>query len=100
MSIKWLCVASGFILFLAIIPTWPYGYYIFLRWSIFISSLIVAYSFNIFKKTGLVLVFGAVAYLFNPIIPVYLTRQMWTPIDFLSAIIFFVGSEAVKENKQ
>jgi len=97
MNIKWLCVASGVILILAIVPTWPYSYYILLRWAIFISSIIVAAGFYNSKITGWALVFGAIAFLFNPIFPVYLNRQTWTPIDLVSAILFFIAGFSKKK---
>lgn len=92
MNLKWLCIASGIILLLAIIPTWPYGYYILLRWAIFTSSILVAVGFYNSKLTGWSLIFGGIAFLFNPIFPIYLSRQMWTPIDLLSAVLFFIAA--------
>jgi hypothetical protein len=97
MNIRWLCIASGIILMLAIIPSWEYSYYILLRWAIFISSIIVAIGFYNSKITGWALVFGAIAFLFNPIFPVYLSRQMWTPIDFISAVLFFIAAYSKKK---
>ena len=35
--------------------------------------------------------FGLVALLFNPLIPIYLTRELWVPIDLLTAILFVVA---------
>lgn len=97
MNIKLLCVASGVILILAIVPNWAYSYYILLRWAIFVSSIIVAYGFYKSKITGWALVFGAIAFLFNPIFPVYLTRQTWTPIDLISATLFFIAGFSNKK---
>lgn len=97
MKIKWLSVASGIILLLAIVPSWPYSYYILLRWAIFISSMIVAYRFYNSKGTGWALAFGAVAFLFNPIFPIYLTRQTWAPIDLVSAVLFFIAGFSKKK---
>jgi hypothetical protein len=97
MNIKLLCVASGIILLLAIVLSWPYSYYILLRWAIFASSIIVAIGFYNSKVTGWALVFGAVAFLFNPIFPVYLTRQTWTPIDLISAVLFFIAGFSKKK---
>ena len=97
MNMKWLCIASGIILIAAIIPSWPYNYYVFLRWAIFISAIITAYGFYNSKLTGWTLVFGAVAILFNPIIPVYLTRQIWTPIDLVAGILYFIAGFSTKK---
>jgi len=88
MNIKWLCISSGLLLFLAILY-WPYAYYVLLRWVIFISASIVAYSFYKSKFPAWVLTFGGIAFLFNPIYPVYLTREIWAPIDLISAVLFF-----------
>ncbi len=97
MNMKGLCVVSGIVLLLAILPTWPYSYYILLRWFIFVASIIVAYGFYKSKLTGWALVFGAVAFLFNPLFPVYLNRNTWTPIDFVAAILFFLAAYSNKK---
>ena len=99
MNIRGLCIASGVILILAIIPTWPYDYYVLLRWAIFISSIIVAYSFYSSKLPAWVLIFGSIAFLFNPLAPIYLSRPMWTPIDFISATLFFIAGYSVKNTQ-
>lgn len=75
---------------------WPYGYYILLRWVVSISAVIIA---NGFYKSGLkgwMLVFGAVAFLFNPIVPIYLSKETWVLIDFVSAILFFISAYSIK----
>lgn len=100
MNVKWLCIASGVGLVLAIIPTWPYGYYILLRWGIFISSIIVAYTFYNSKLPAWTFIFGAIAFLFNPIFPIHLTRATWTPIDLIGASLFFLAGYSVKKEKR
>lgn len=94
---KWLCIASGILLIAGIIPSWSYTYYILLRWAIFFSAIITAYGFYNSKLTGWALVFGAIALLFNPIIPVYLTRQIWTPIDLVTAVLYFIAAFSTKK---
>lgn len=94
---KWLCIASGILLLLAIPSGWPYDFYILLRWVIFISSLIVALGFHKSKITAWALIFGAIAFLFNPIIPVYLNKPSWVLIDFVSATLFFLAGYSVKK---
>src|SRR5260221_13159763 len=96
MNVKLICIASGIALILAIIPTWPYNYYILLRWFIFIASIVVAYGFHKSKLTGWVWVFGTIAFLFNPFFPIYLTRLTCTPIDLISAVLFFISSKSIK----
>jgi len=80
---------SGIILLIGI-PSWlPYGYYIILRIAIFISSILIAYRFYKKSLTFWAFVFGAVGLLFNPLMPVYMSKESWIPIDFITAIIFF-----------
>ncbi len=70
---------------------WPYGYYQLLRWLILGVGGYSAYlAYNSGRKiwTG---IFGVIALLFNPIIPFYLSRNTWQPIDIIVAIIFFIS---------
>lgn len=99
MNIKWLCIASGVFLLLAIPSGWPYDFYILLRWIIFITSLIVAIGFHKSGLNGWMMVFGGVVFLFNPIIPIHLAKSSWVLIDFVSAILFFIASSSTKKGK-
>lgn len=49
-------------------------------------------------STGWVVVLGAIAILFNPIIPIYLGRGVWAPIDVISAGLMAVSGVALDEN--
>ncbi len=100
MNIKWLCIASGILLLLAIPTGWPYDFYILLRWVISISSIVVAWGFYKSKLTAWTLVFGAIAFLFNPVAPIYLNKASWTLIDFVSAILFFLAGYSVKRRNK
>jgi len=66
----------------------PYGYYQFLRWvvcGIGIYVAVIAYRWGI---TWVTWVFGAIAVLFNPVIPITFSREIWLPIDIASSLIF------------
>lgn len=93
---KGLCIISGILLILAIPTGWPYSFYIFLRWFIFGASIIVAYGFYKSKLTAWTFIFGALAFLFNPIMPVYLDKTTWVGIDFIGAILFFIAAYSKK----
>jgi len=81
---------SAFMLFLAIAKL-PYGYYILLRWVVTISALFSAWvAYNSEDKFWPFLM-GGIAILFNPIIPVYLTKEIWVVIDFIIAIVFLIS---------
>ena len=90
---------SVFMLFLAI-PKLPYGYYILLRWVVTISALFsvwVAYDSE--DKFWVFLMVG-IAILFNPIIPVHLTKDIWVIIDLIVAILFLVSIFHIKPERK
>lgn len=97
MNIKIFCILSGVLLLLAIPSGWPYSYYIFLRWFISIVGLYVAYAFYDSQLQSWALVFLSIGLLFNPIIPIYLDKQSWVPIDLISAFLFFIASYSYRK---
>jgi len=84
---KYFVILSIFMLFGAI-AEWPYGYYILLRWITCITSILV--TFKAFEKNNdwAKVVFIVIAILFNPLVPIYLSRSTWIPIDIITAIFF------------
>jgi len=88
---KTLCITAGIALLLAIY-SFPYGYYIFLRWAIMLISIYVAilkFQGN-YKTAGLILL--SVAILFNPFVPITMAKSSWAIFDFITAMLFFVFS--------
>lgn len=100
MSLKKPSIIAGVLLLLAIPPIWPYGYYIFLRWVIFIASIIVAWGFYKSKLTAWTFIFGAIAFLFNPIAPIYLSKSSWVAIDFITATLFFLSAYSIRQKNE
>lgn len=87
---KALSLICAGLLFLAIVNL-PIGYYTLLRIVVTIgATAIVIKEF----EDGLniwVIVFGLIAILFNPILPIYFhNKAIWTPIDLVSGILFIV----------
>jgi hypothetical protein len=74
----------------------PYGYYTGLRWAVAIIAVISAFDAYRKEKVPWAWVFGGIMISFNPIVPIYLIRGMWTPIDIVATIIFLVSIFAVK----
>ncbi len=75
----------------------PYGYYQLLRFVVCGAGVYVAYTAYQWQKMWAVWLFGFVALLFNPLIPIYLSREMWQPIDVACAILFIVIVFMLKE---
>ena len=85
---------------IALMPL-PYGYYTLLRIVICgASGLIALHEYE--KKEELsawVLGFSFIAILYNPVIPVHLTREIWTPINIIT-ILCLMGHRASKGLKR
>jgi hypothetical protein len=86
---KTIAIIIGFLLLIAILPL-PYGYYTFLRLVVFGGGLFLAYQLYEQKLHKWSVVMAVLAVLFNPFIPVYLSRETWLPIDIVGAITFLV----------
>jgi hypothetical protein len=97
MNIKWLSIVAGILLLLGMLNGWPYDYYIILRWVVCGVAIFNIVGFYKSKLTGWALVFGALAFLFNPIFPVYMNKSSWVGIDLISAIVFFLAAYSIKK---
>ena len=94
----WFLIPAG-LLFLALVPM-PYGYYQFIRIAVSIAAGVIAYtSFNDGKQ-GWAIIFGGICVLFNPIFPIYLSREIWAPIDIVAALIFLGGWKMTRKTSQ
>jgi hypothetical protein len=83
-------IIPAIFLFGALIDGLPYGYFRLLRIVVCIASVaMVVYSNNvIIKYEWISWLFIGMAILFNPILPVYLSRSTWIVIDFIAGAIF------------
>lgn len=83
----WLVPAVALLIALAPLP---YGYYTLLRIIICGAAAFIAYS--IYQRQQAVslwvLAMSGLAILFNPLIPIHLSREIWVPIDAISAVVF------------
>jgi hypothetical protein len=85
----WLWVIASALLLLAT-ERMPYGYYTLTR---IVSCSLAVYFAYVGWDGGalsrvLSTIFGIVAVLFNPILPIYLSRRTWYPIDISVAVVF------------
>jgi hypothetical protein len=69
----------------------PYGYYTFLRFVVCGVTAYGAWFSAEIEKQGWAWCLGIIAVLFNPIIPIYLNKEIWAPIDIGVAIILIVS---------
>jgi hypothetical protein len=84
-------IVAAVILLLAL-ATWPYGYYQLLRFVVCGVSVYVAFMAYQWQKIWATWLFGFIAVLFNPLIPIHLSRRVWQPIDAICGLIFIAGA--------
>lgn len=82
----------------------PYGYYTLLRILVCASTAYLAWQHYNYcaELTWWTLLLGFIAVLFNPIIPIHLEREIWAPIDVISAavlIVHMIKSQKILERK-
>ena len=81
---------AALMLFLSLAP-WPYGYYQLLRFVVCGVAVYVASMAYNWHKIWATCLFGFIAVLFNPLIPIHLSREAWQPIDAICAILFLLN---------
>ena len=84
--ILWLVPAV--LLLLALLP-WPYGFYTFLRLSVCLVCSWLAYEQwkHDDAVSGWVVGLSTVALLYNPLLPVHLSREIWMVLNIGSAVL-------------
>lgn len=83
-------IAAILMLFWALTDN-PYGYYHILRWVICgLSGYSVYLAYKNENKVW-IWIFGIIAVLFNPIVPIYLDRESWSVIDVIVATVIFTS---------
>ena len=78
------------LLVIAILPL-PYEYYHILRIVVFVSSLIILINEYKIKEeiNKIVICFSIIGILYNPLLPVYLNKVIWIPINIISSFLFY-----------
>ena len=80
----------------------PYGYYQFIRLASMIAFAVMAYQYFEKKKEGLVIVFAALAILFQPLYEIALGRTMWNVVDVVVAmglVILWYKEQQIDKSK-
>ncbi len=91
-SVPWWLWLAPIVLFLVATERMAYGYYTFTRVAICGFAFFVAFigwgdrvASHIWS-----VILGAIAVLFNPIVPIYLSQRTWHRVDFCVAILLVV----------
>jgi len=99
-SVGFFLLIPVFLLILAPLISFPYGFYTFLRLIITISAaVIIFHNFKIFGEFNEIsILFGIILILYNPIIPVHLSREIWLPINLITSGIYIYGYFKIKKS--
>jgi hypothetical protein len=90
-------IIAGVVLLFALNPYNPDGYYIFLRWICCIVFAYTAYQYHLSNKINWLWIMVIMAVIYNPIMKIYLTREIWTLINIVSVIIVLISIFNVKK---
>jgi hypothetical protein len=85
-------IIPAIFLFGALIDGLPYGFFKLLRIVVCVASVaMVVYSYNARTEYEWISwLFIGMAILFNPILPIHLSRKTWVVIDFIAGVVFLV----------
>ena len=76
----------------------PYGYYQFVRFAAFIGFGVLAYQANQQEKQTEIIIFGALALLFQPFFKIALGRDLWNVVDVIVGIGLLLSLFKKKKN--
>lgn len=94
---SYVAVVCSFFL-LAAIFVLPGVFYKFLRIFIFLGAIIIGLKEH--KSLFVLFSFALIAYLFNPIVPIYLfQKSIWMSVDIICAVLFALNAFNIKKTK-
>lgn len=74
----------------------PYGYYFLSRLVVFVCAIYFAMQLNDQSDTTWVWIFGFLALLYNPFIPIHLgSKGLWVIVNIITAIIFLNNKDRI-----
>ena len=93
---RWPAAVLIAFLVLAVVGSWPYGVFTLLRFVVCGSAVYLAIQADAQEKQRWTWLMGGTALPFNPIVPVYLTREIWQVLDLIVAGVFAVSLPALR----
>ncbi|MGA1823070.1 MAG: DUF6804 family protein [bacterium] len=87
-------------LFLAIIEGWPYGFFTLFRLVVCGATGYLAYLAFKSELPIWAWIFVLIVFLFNPIMPVHLDKDLWMGIDLLVVFLLIISLFAFKPHQE
>ena len=88
------CLIAAAMAFTAIADL-PYGYYMLMRLVVCATAVYVIVIAAKSRQMWAVWLYAILGLLFNPLMPVHLTKGIWQPLDFLAATALVIAAFAV-----
>lgn len=96
--LKPLLIVAGVAAIIAVFPM-QYGYYQIMRIVVTGAAVFGAYHAYHANNTGWVWILGGIAVLFNPIIPIHLSRESWFLPDLVAGALLIAAALKLKFHK-
>ncbi|MHB1014725.1 MAG: DUF6804 family protein [Desulfurivibrionaceae bacterium] len=77
-------------------PSNPYGYYILLRVVICAICVFLALRADQQNNTSWVWILGVTAVVYNPVLRIHLTREIWSVVNFITIVILLLTFRALR----
>ena len=74
------------LLIVTVIGHWPYGFYTLLRIIVFGTTVFLSWLAYRSERQGWTWVFGFIALVFNPLIPLHFDKDLWRAVDLVTAV--------------
>ncbi|AOT05732.1 DUF6804 family protein [Arthrobacter sp. U41] len=77
----------------------PYEFYVVLRWAVTSMAIWMCTIASGQKRTVWLVAFIGVALLFNPLIPIYMTREFWVLPDLIGVALFATAGGKLRASR-
>ena len=86
----WILWVGPVVMLVAALFPWPYGYYNLLRFCVCGAAAFLAYQqwTHDDAASKWVVILVAIALLYNPLLPIHLTREIWTVLNIGTSLVF------------
>lgn len=88
------------VLLIACLLDMPYGYYQLVRFVALLGFALLAYEANKKQQQTEMIIYGALALLFQPFIKIALGREIWNIIDVIVAVGLMISLKIKNKNSQ
>lgn len=97
---KTIKISLSILLFLCLADM-PYGYFVFVRFAAMIGFGILAFQSSESENKSLMIIYGALALLFQPLFKIALGRELWNIVDVIVGvgliISLFINKQKTKD---